>query len=399
METFERVVWIVLDSVGIGALPDAADYGDVGRNTLGHIAESRPLKIPNLVRLGLANITPLKHLSPATSPIGAFGKGATQSPGKDTTTGHWEMAGVWLDQAFPLYPHGFPREVIDGFEKQIGRETIGNKPASGTEIIKELGEEHVRTGKPIVYTSGNSVFQIATHEEVIPIAELYRMCEIARKLLDGPYRVGRVIARPFTGTAGNFVRTPRRHDYAVDPPKPMLMDVLLERSVPTFGIGKIHDIYNGRGVSDYVTTRNNSDGMEKLTAAIRDRKRGLVFCNLVDFDMLYGHRKDVEGFAISLEGFDSLLENFLPLLTPLDLLMITADHGCDPDLRWETTDHSREYVPILAYSPACEAGVNLGVRDTLADMGQTIAENFGGRIPHGKSFLAEVSQRFTQSAR
>jgi len=399
METFERVVWIVLDSVGIGALPDAADYGDVGRNTLGHIAESRPLKIPNLVRLGLANIAPLKHLSPATSPIGAFGKGATQSPGKDTTTGHWEMAGVWLDQAFPLYPHGFPREVIDGFEKQIGRETIGNKPASGTEIIKELGEEHVRTGKPIVYTSGDSVFQIATHEEVIPIAELYRMCEIARKLLDGPHRVGRVIARPFTGTAGNFVRTPRRHDYAVDPPKPMLMDVLLERSVPTFGIGKIHDIYNGRGVSDYVTTRNNSDGMEKLTAAIRDRKRGLVFCNLVDFDMLYGHRKDVEGFAISLEGFDSLLENFLPLLTPLDLLMITADHGCDPDLRWETTDHSREYVPILAYSPACEAGVNLGVRDTLADMGQTIAENFGGRIPHGKSFLAEVSQRFTQSAR
>ena len=399
METFERVVWIVLDSVGIGALPDAADYGDVGRNTLGHIAESRPLKIPNLVRLGLANIAPLKHLSPATSPIGAFGKGATQSPGKDTTTGHWEMAGVWLDQAFPLYPHGFPREVIDGFEKQIGRETIGNKPASGTEIIKELGEEHVRTGKPIVYTSGDSVFQIATHEDVIPIAELYRMCEIARKLLDGPHRVGRVIARPFTGTAGNFVRTPRRHDYAVDPPKPMLMDVLLERSVPTFGIGKIHDIYNGRGVSDYVTTRNNSDGMEKLTAAIRDRKRGLVFCNLVDFDMLYGHRKDVEGFAISLEGFDSLLENFLPLLTPLDLLMITADHGCDPDLRWETTDHSREYVPILAYSPACEAGVNLGVRDTLADMGQTIAENFGGRIPHGKSFLAEVSQRFTQSAR
>jgi len=399
METFERVVWIVLDSVGIGALPDAADYGDVGRNTLGHIAESRPLKIPNLVRLGLANIAPLKHLSPATSPIGAFGKGATQSPGKDTTTGHWEMAGVWLDQAFPLYPHGFPREVIDGFEKQIGRETIGNKPASGTEIIKELGEEHVRTGKPIVYTSGDSVFQIATHEEVIPIAELYRMCEIARKLLDGPHRVGRVIARPFTGTAGNFVRTPRRHDYAVDPPKPMLMDVLLERSVPTFGIGKIHDIYNGRGVSDYVTTRNNSDGMEKLTAAIRDRKRGLVFCNLVDFDMLYGHRKDVEGFAISLEGFDSLLENFLPLLTPLDLLMITADHGCDPDLRWETTDHSREYVPILAYSPACKAGVDLGVRDTLADMGQTIAENFGGRIPHGKSFLAEVSQRFTQSAR
>jgi phosphopentomutase len=399
MEAFERVVWIVLDSVGIGALPDAADYGDVGRSTLGHIAESRPLKIPNLVRMGLANIAPLKYLPPATSPIGAFGKGVTRSPGKDTTTGHWEMAGVWLDQAFPVYPHGFPREVIDAFEKQIGRKTIGNKPASGTEIIKELGEEHVRTGKPIVYTSGDSVFQIATHEEVIPIAELYRMCEIARKLLDGPHRVGRVIARPFTGTVGNFVRTTRRHDYAVDPPKPMLLDVLLERSVPVFGIGKIHDIYNGRGVGDYVTTTNNADGMEKLAAAIRERNRGLIFCNLVDFDMLYGHRKDVEGFANSLEEFDGLLENFLPLLGSSDLLMITADHGCDPDLRWETTDHSREYVPILAFSPRSGAGVDLGVRETLADMGQTVAGNFGAIIPHGKSFLTEVSQQSTQSAR
>jgi phosphopentomutase len=398
METFERVIWIVLDSVGIGALPDAADYGDVGRNTLGHIAESRPLNIPNLVRLGLANIAPLKHLSPATAPAGAFGKGATRSPGKDTTTGHWEMAGVWLDQAFPVYPHGFPREIIDAFEKQIGRGTIGNKPASGTEIIKELGEEHVRTGKPIVYTSGDSVFQIATHEEVIPIAELYRMCEIARKLLDGPHRVGRVIARPFTGAVGHFVRTPRRHDYAVDPPKPMLLDVLLERSVPVFGIGKIHDIYNGRGVDDYVTTKNNSDGMEKLTKAICERKHGLIFCNLVDFDMLFGHRKDIEGFAKSLEEFDGLLQEFLPLLTDSDLLMITADHGCDPDLRWETTDHSREYVPILAYSPESGTGVDLGVRDTLADMGQTIAENFGSAILHGKSFLGEASQRPAQSA-
>ena len=399
MEAFERVVWIVLDSVGVGALPDAADYGDVGRNTLGHIAESRPLKIPNLVRLGLANIAPLKHLPPAAAPIGAFGKGVTRSPGKDTTTGHWEMAGIWLDQAFPTYPHGFPREVIDAFDKQIGRGTIGNKPASGTEIIKELGEEHVRTGKPIVYTSGDSVFQIATHEEVIPIAELYRMCEIARKLLDGPNRVGRVIARPFTGAIGHFVRTPRRHDYAVDPPKPMLMDVLRERSVPVFGIGKIHDIYNGRGVEEYIVTKSNSDGMEKLTAAVRERKRGLIFCNLVDFDMLYGHRKDVEGFAKSLEEFDGLLDGFLPLLAGSDLLMITADHGCDPDLRWETTDHSREYVPILAYSPKSGAGVNLGVRETLADMGQTIAENFGATIPHGASFLGEVRQRSAQSAR
>jgi phosphopentomutase len=399
MGAFERVVWIVLDSVGIGALPDAADYGDVGRNTFGHIAESRPLKIPNLVRLGLANIAPLKNLPPAAAPIGAFGKGVTRSPGKDTTTGHWEMAGIWLDQAFPTYPHGFPREVIDAFEKQIGRGTIGNKPASGTEIIKELGEEHVRTGKPIVYTSGDSVFQIATHEEVIPIAELYRMCEIARKLLDGPNRVGRVIARPFTGAIGHFVRTPRRHDYAVDPPKPMLMDVLRERSVPVFGIGKIHDIYNGRGVEEYVMTKSNSDGMEKLTAAVHERKRGLIFCNLVDFDMLYGHRKDVEGFAKSLEEFDSLLNPFLALLTESDLLMITADHGCDPDLRWETTDHSREYVPILAYSPTNGAGVNLGVCETLADMGQTIAENFGGTIPHGASFLGEITQRSARSAR
>jgi phosphopentomutase len=390
MGAFERVIWIVLDSVGIGPLPDAGDYGDVGRNTLGHIAESRPLKIPTLVQMGLANIAPLKHLTPQSKPTAAFGKGATHSPGKDTTTGHWEMAGIWLDQAFPVYPHGFPREIIEAFEKQIGRGTIGNKPASGTEIIKELGEEHVRTGKPIVYTSGDSVFQIATHEDVIPIAELYRMCEIARKILDGPNRVGRVIARPFAGPAGNFVRTTRRHDYAVEPPKPMLLDVLKDRSVPVFGVGKIHDIYNGRGVEDYVTTTGNGDGMQKLAAAMRERERGLIFCNLVDFDMLYGHRKDVEGFAKSLEEFDSLLAGFLKQLNPSDLLMITADHGCDPDLRWKTTDHSREYVPILAYTPKTPAGAHLGTRDTLADMGQTIAANFGGSIPHGTSFLNDL---------
>jgi phosphopentomutase len=395
---FGRIVWVVLDSVGIGELPDAADYGDVGRTTLGHIAESRPLKIPNLVRLGLANIAPLAHLQPAAAPLGAFGKGATHSPGKDTTTGHWEMAGIWLDQAFPVYPHGFPRDLIAEFERQIGRATIGNKPASGTEIIKELGQEHARTGKPIVYTSGDSVFQIAAHEDVIPIAELYRMCEIARKLLDGAHRVGRVIARPFTGTPGNFVRTPRRHDYAVDPPKPMLLDVLEERAVPVFGIGKIHDIYNTRGVKDYVTTNSNADGMDKLTTALHKRSRGLIFCNLVDFDMLFGHRKDVEGFAQSLEEFDKLLTAFLSLLQPSDLLLITADHGCDPDPRWPTTDHSREYVPILAYSPGAGAGVNLGVRQTLADMGQTIADNFAGEVPHGKSFLRELRRPAVSSA-
>jgi phosphopentomutase len=387
---FKRVIWIVLDSVGIGELPDAAEYGDVGRNTLGHIAESRPLKLPNLVELGLANIAPLQNLAPTATPLGAYGKGAIHSPGKDTTTGHWEMAGIWLAQAFPVYKQGFPQEVMEEFEKRIGRKTIGNKPASGTEILKELGEEHVRTGKPIVYTSGDSVFQIAAHEGIIHIAELYKMCEIAREILDGPHRVGRVIARPFTGTPGHFSRTPRRHDYAVDPPKPMLLDVLAENNVPVFGIGKIHDIYNGRGVESYVTTTSNADGMEKLTAAIHQGPDGLVFCNLVDFDMLYGHRKDVEGFAKSLEEFDASLGDFLRLLTHHDLLMITADHGCDPDPHWATTDHSREYVPILAYSPGGGAGVNFGTRSTLADMGQTVAENFGGTILHGASFLKEL---------
>ena len=387
MAKFDRVIWVVLDSVGIGPLPDADEYGDTGRSTLGHIAGSRPLKVPTLVELGLANIASLEHLHAPVAPRASFGKGATHSPGKDTTTGHWEMAGVWLDQAFPVYKQGFPPEVIGAFEAETGRKTIGNKPASGTEIIRELGAEHVRTGKAIVYTSGDSVFQIAAHEDVIPISELYRMCEVARRILDGKHRVGRVIARPFTGSEGNFVRTSRRHDYAVDPPRPMLLDVLKERGVPVFGIGKIHDIYNGRGVEDYVTTKSNADGMEKLTAATRERKKGLIFCNLVDFDMLFGHRKDVQGFAQSLEEFDDALKEYLPLLTERDLLMITADHGCDPDPRWETTDHSREYVPILAYSPGRAVGVNLGIRDTLADMGQTVAENFEGRIPHGQSFL------------
>lgn len=388
---FDRVIWIVLDSVGIGELPDANTYGDVGRDTLGHIARSRPLRVPNLLRIGLANIKPLAHLTPSASPEGSYGKGATVSPGKDTTTGHWEMAGIWLDQAFPVYPHGFPKSLIQEFERQIGRRTLGNKPASGTEIIKELGDEHVQTGFPIVYTSGDSVFQIAAHEDVVPIAELYRICEIARKLLDGPHRVGRVIARPFTGASGNFRRTERRHDYAVEPPRPMLLDVLAERNVPVLGIGKIHDIYNGRGVDHFVTTKNNADGMAKLNEALSRQPKGLIFANLVDFDMLYGHRKDVEGFARSLEEFDFLLGPFLNSLLPSDLLLITADHGCDPDPVNPTTDHSREYVPILAYPPGAKRGANLGTRPTLSDMGQTIAENFGGTIPHGTSFLAQAS--------
>ncbi len=404
---FARIIWIVLDSVGIGPLPDAAEYGDVpagakpgeGRNTLGHVAagrtKDRPLQVPNLVRLGLANIAPLAHLTPAEEPLGCYGKGATHSPGKDTTTGHWEMAGIWLDQAFPVYPNGFPPETIAEFEKQIGRRTLGNKPASGTEIIKEMGEEHVRTGFPIVYTSGDSVFQIAAHEEVIPIAELYRMCEIARKLLDGKHRVGRVIARPFAGPSGQngagFKRTERRHDYAVEPPRPMLLDVLVGKGVPIFGVGKIHDIYNGRGVERYATTKNNADGMEKLRAAMNEQASGLIFANLVDFDMLYGHRKDVEGFARSLEEFDALMAKLMNDMRDSDLLMITADHGCDPDDCSPSTDHSREYVPILTYSRAGESGINLGTRATLADMGQTVAENFGGKIPRGRSFLPEIS--------
>ncbi|HMD41457.1 MAG TPA: phosphopentomutase [Candidatus Acidoferrum sp.] len=390
MLQFLRIIWVVLDSVGIGPLPDAADYGDTGRNTLGHIAQSRPLLLPILVELGIGNIAPLANLPPVNSPKASFGKAATHSPGKDTTTGHWEMAGIWLPQAFPVYPHGFPPELIKEFEQRIGRKILGNKPASGTEILKELGEEHLRTGKPIVYTSGDSVFQIAAHEEIIPVSELYQMCEVARKLLDGKDRVGRVIARPFTGTSAGFTRTARRHDYAVEPPRPMLLDVLEQRRVPVFGIGKIHDIYNARGVEQYVTTKSNADGMEKLTAATNERKNGLIFCNLVDFDMLFGHRKDVEGFANCLEEFDAALNEYLKLLGETDLLIITADHGCDPDPRWATTDHSREYVPILAIAPRSKRGTDLGIRTTLADMGQTIAENFGTKILQGASFLSSI---------
>jgi phosphopentomutase len=416
VQHFSRIIWIVLDSVGIGELPDAAEYGDAGRNTLGHVARYRPLVLPNLVRLGLANIAPLAHLEPVPLPAASFGKGATHSPGKDTTTGHWEMAGIWLDRAFPVYKQGFPRELMEQFESAIGCKTLGNKPASGTEVLKELGAEHMRTGLPIVYTSGDSVFQIAAHEQIVPLPELYRMCQIARTLLDGPHRVGRVIARPFMGTPGNFRRTAGRHDYAVEPPKPMMLDVLADLRVPVFGIGKIHDIYNGRGVKNYVATKNNADGMDQLRAGVAQYPTGLIFANLVDFDMLYGHRKDLEGFARSLEEFDAMLGPFLAALSPADLLLITADHGCDPDPEWPTTDHSREYVPILAYAPGAHTptartlaahtpsapaavartlggpeGASLGVRKTLADMGQTVTQNFGGTIPHGESFLEQVA--------
>src|SRR6266852_5077106 len=332
MTTLRRAILVVVDGVGAGENPDSHAYGDDGASSLEHCALAfGGLTLPNLGRRGLGNITPILGTAPAAAASGSYGRMAEIGAGKDSTTGHWEITGVVLKKPLPTYPQGFPPDLVAAFEQAIGRKTLGNKPASGTEIIKELGEEHMRTGFPILYTSGDSVFQIAAHEEVIPIAELYRMCEIARKMLDGPHRVGRVIARPFTGTPGSFRRTERRHDYAVEPPRPMLLDVLAEGNVPVLGIGKIHDIYNGRGVQNYLTTKNNADGMEKLHTALRQQTSGLVFANLVDFDMLYGHRKEVEGFARSLEEFDAMLSSLLEQMQPSDLLLITADHGCDPD--------------------------------------------------------------------
>ena len=357
---FRRVVLIVLDSVGIGEMPDAADFGDAGSDTLGHVAASRPLKLPTLVRLGLANIKPLAHLQPPARPAGAYGKAALASPGKDTTTGHWEMAGLYLEHPFPAYPHGFPAELIQRYEAAIGRRVLGNKPASGTEIIQELGAEHLRTSSPIVYTSADSVFQIAAHEEIIPIEELYRICQIARDLLRPPHQVGRVIARPFVGQPGQFTRTERRRDFAIQPPQPTLLDLLTQAGIFTCGIGKIYDIYCGRGLAAHTKTKNNADGIARTLEALDSHPAGLLFTNLVDFDMLYGHRNNVEGYARALEEADAGLARMVEKLGPEDLLLVTADHGCDPAT--PSTDHSREYVPLLAYSPAGGSGVNLGTR-------------------------------------
>jgi phosphopentomutase len=386
--SFRRVVWIVLDSVGIGEMPDAAKYGDAGSDTLGNIARQRQLHLPNFCQRGLANIKPLTGLAPAAEPSGAYGKCSLASPGKDTTTGHWEMVGIHLEKPFPLFPHGCPAEVMDEFERRIGRHAIGNKAASGTEIIKELGEEHVRTGSPIVYTSADSVFQVAAHEEVIPLFELYKICETARDILRGPYEVGRVIARPFIGESGSFTRTPNRHDYAVPPPKGMLLDQLAERGIDVYGIGKIFDIFLGRGIREYVKTKSNTDGLEKTLAAMEEVERGMIFVNLVDFDQQYGHRNDVEGYARALEEVDGWLPGFAGELREDDLAIFTADHGCDPTT--PSTDHSREYVPLLAFGPAVKHGVNLGTRATLSDIGQTAAENFGARIVVGESFLSRL---------
>jgi phosphopentomutase len=385
---FERILWIVLDSVGIGATPDAADYGDAGSDTLGHLAQLRPLALPNLCRLGLANIRPFEGLAPVAEPLGGYGRAAPASPGKDTTTGHWEMAGVILEHPFPVYPHGFPRAIMDEFERRIGRPSLGNIPASGTEIIQDLGGEHLRTGAPIVYTSADSVFQIAAHEEVIPLAELYRMCEIAREILRGPHQVGRVIARPFVGAPGAFRRTANRHDYAVPPPPGLLLDRLAGRGVTVAAVGKIYDIFLGRGIDPHIKTRSNTEGMTATLDMMDRLATGLIFVNLVDFDMLYGHRNDAEGYARALEEVDAWVPDLLARMRPRDLALFTADHGCDPTT--PSTDHSREYVPVLAHGPAARRAVHLGTRATLADMGQTIAENFGVAVAHGASFLGEL---------
>jgi phosphopentomutase len=386
---FRRVIWIVLDSVGVGAMPDAPAFGDTPAcDTLGNIARARSLCLPNLARLGLGNIKPLAGIAPAAAPAGAFGRCALASPGKDTTTGHWEMAGIHLARPFPLYPGGFPPDVMGEFERRIGRRSLGNKAASGTEIIRELGPEHMRTGSPIVYTSADSVFQVAAHEEVIPVPELYRICETAREILRGPHEVGRVIARPFIGSPGNFTRTANRHDYAVPPPPGMLLDRLAERGVFVHSVGKIADVFLGRGVAAVSKTKNNPDGMAKTLAAAASTKAGLIFVNLVDFDMLYGHRNDVEGYAAALEEFDRWLPGFASVVEPGDLVIFTADHGCDPTT--PGTDHTREYVPLLVWGPGVRGGVDLGVRASLADIGQTVAANFGASVAHGTSFLPQI---------
>ena len=387
---FNRIVLMVLDSAGIGEMPDAAEWGDAGADTLGHILESRPVDLPNLQRLGLGNIRPLAGLPAARNPIGGYGKCALFSNGKDTTTGHWEMAGIILKKAFPTFPDGFPERIINEFVSEARLPgVLANVPASGTEIIKQFGEEHVRTGKPIVYTSADSVFQIAAHEEVIPIERLYEICEIARRILDGEDKVGRVIARPFVGAAAeNFKRTENRHDYAVAPPPDNLLPLLKDNDLDVVCIGKIASIYDSCGVTEDLTAKNNDQSIDQTVNALNDDSRGLIFSNLVDFDMLYGHRRDPEGYARALEHFDRRLPEILGAMHDDDLLIITADHGNDPTK--EGSDHTREYVPLLVYGKSARTNVNLGTRATLADIGQTIAENFGLRLKDGESFLNRI---------
>jgi len=387
VQSVRRVVLIVLDSVGCGELPDAADYGDQGSHTLRHVLEQCPRPLSQLRALGLGNIVPLP-VPPAPAPAASYGRMAERSAGKDTTTGHWELMGLVLDHPFPTYPDGFPPEVVEPFEAAVGRKILGNKPASGTVILDELGEEHMQTGCPIVYTSADSVFQIAAHEDVVGIATLYEWCETARRQLQGDHAVCRVIARPFVGKPGAFQRTHRRHDYALPPMGPTVLDRLVAKGVPTYGIGKIHDIYSGHGVAHTVHSESNVDGMRLLAEHVETKAEGLIFINLVDFDMKFGHRNNAHGYADALQEFDDFLVSFLPKLGERDLMLVTADHGCDPT--HPGTDHTREHVPLLAYRPGVE-GRSLGLRTCFADLGATVADVFGvDRGSHGTSFAKEL---------
>ena len=384
---------IVLDSVGCGELPDASVYGDQGSNTLGNIARHVRLRIPHLRSLGLGRLVDLGEGAGARARgrvdrPSAYGRMAESSAGKDSVTGHWEMMGIVLQQPFATFPHGFPPEVIDHFEQRIGRQTLGNVVASGTEIIDRLGAEHMQSGRPIVYTSADSVFQIAAHEDVIPVSELYRICEIAFDMV-APLHVGRVIARPFVGPVGAFRRTANRHDYAVTPLGDTLLDLLTRRGIPVVSIGKVRDLFAGRGIDRAIPARSDADGLNHLMEVVHEQGEGLIFINLVDFDAQFGHRNDVDGYAANLERFDERLEDVLSALRDSDLLVITADHGNDPTT--PSTDHSREYVPILLTGSRVRAEVDLGTRQTFADLGQTLADNFGvGPLPHGTSFLNEI---------
>ncbi|MBX3245444.1 MAG: phosphopentomutase [Acidobacteria bacterium] len=387
---FNRICLVILDSVGIGEMPDAAEWGDAGSDTIGNTLKAKSVALPNMQRLGLGNIKPLNGVPAIENPEGSFGRCALFSNGKDTATGHWEIAGIVLKKAFPTFPNGFPDEVISRFISEANVPGIlGNIPASGTEIIKELGEEHVRTGKPIVYTSADSVFQIAAHEGVIPIERQYEICHIARNILDGENKVGRVIARPFVGeTASTFKRTENRHDYAVPPPPDNLLPLLSENGLDVVCIGKIASIYDSVGVTEDLTAKNNDQSIDQTINALNADSRGLIFSNLVDFDMLFGHRRDPEGYSLALAHFDERLPEMLNALKDDDLLIITADHGNDPTFRG--TDHTREYVPLLVYGKNAKPGLDLGIRGSLADIGQTIAGNFGLSLHNGSSFLDRI---------
>ncbi|USB34071.1 phosphopentomutase [Paenibacillus sp. YPG26] len=391
MAEFKRIHVVVMDSVGIGEAPDAAQFDDYDVDTFGHIAEAvGGLDMPNMAKLGLSNIKEVKGVPKADKPMAYYTKMQEASSGKDTMTGHWEIMGLYIDTPFRVFEHGFPDELIQRIEEKTGRKVIGNKPASGTEIIDELGEEHVNTGALIVYTSADSVLQIAAHEEVVPLKELYEICEFCREItLDDPYMLGRIIARPFVGEPGNFTRTANRHDYALKPFGRTTMNELKDAGLDVIALGKISDIYDGEGVTKSVRTVSNMDGMDKLVEVLGQPFTGLSFLNLVDFDALFGHRRDPEGYAKALEEYDARLPEVFAKLTGEDLLIITADHGNDPTYRG--TDHTREYVPLLVYSPRFQGGQELPLRSTFADIGATVAENFGVKLPeHGTSFLADL---------